>query len=162
MHTQMLFKVLRNNPNGAMNGFMGIGMMNMASGGMFGNTAGNVQNNTQFMQGNAEMAAAAQAPVQPAQPVQPAAAVATPAPAAPAAPAETGKVCSNCGAALVGKFCTECGTNNEVVEAPAEAPAEAPVEAPAEAPAKVFCTNCGNELPAGAKFCTECGTAVQQ
>ncbi|MBR3523415.1 MAG: SPFH domain-containing protein [Bacilli bacterium] len=151
-----------NNPNGAMNGFMGIGMMNMASGGMFGNTAGNVQNNTQFMQGNAEMAAAAQAPVQPAQPVQPAAAVATPAPAAPAAPAETGKVCSNCGAALVGKFCTECGTNNEVVEAPAEAPAEAPVEAPAEAPAKVFCTNCGNELPAGAKFCTECGTAVQQ
>jgi len=87
------------------------------------------------------------APVQPAEPVV-AAAVTTPTPEA------TGRVCSNCGAALVGKFCTECGTNNEVVEQPV-------VEEAVEA-AKVFCANCGKEVPAGAKFCTECGTAVNQ
>ena len=134
-----------NNANGAMNGFMGIGMMNMASGGMFNATAGNVANGAQFMQGNAEMAQAAQTPVAPTEPVVAAAAVATP------AAAEGEKVCSKCGAKLVGKFCTECGTNNEEVEAPA---AE-------ETPAKVFCPKCGKELPAGAKFCTDCGTAIE-
>ena len=136
-----------NNANGAMNGFMGIGMMNMASGGMFNATAGNVANGAQFMQGNAEMAQAATTPVAPAAAEAPVAAAAVV--AAPAAADE--KVCSNCGAKLTGKFCTECGTNNE--EAPAAAPAEEK---------KVFCTNCGKELPAGAKFCTDCGTAVNQ
>ena len=145
-----------NNANGAMNGFMGIGMMNMASGGMFNATAGNVANGAQFMQGNAEMAQAAQtpvAPVAPAAPAEPAVGVA--AVATTAAPAAEGeKVCAKCGAKLVGKFCTECGTNNDEVAAPAAPAAE-------EAPAKVFCPKCGKELPAGAKFCTDCGTAIE-
>lgn len=34
-----------NNSNGAMNGFMGVGMMNMASGGMFGGVTNNAMNN---------------------------------------------------------------------------------------------------------------------
>jgi len=144
------------NPNGSMNGFMGVGMMNMASGGMFGGVTTNVMN-TQPQQPQQVYDPYAQrpqqAPVQPAAseaPVQPAASVA---PVAPEAPATTERKCSNCGAPLVGKFCTECGTNNEVVEAPAPAP---------EAPAKVFCGNCGKEVLPGAKFCTECGTPVQQ
>ena len=32
-----------NNPNGAMNGFVGVGMMNMASGGVFGGAVQNAQ-----------------------------------------------------------------------------------------------------------------------
>ena len=35
-----------NNANGAMNGFMGVGMMNMASGGMFGGATNNAANNS--------------------------------------------------------------------------------------------------------------------
>ena len=64
----------------------------------------------------------------------------------------------------------------EVFGAPAAAPAapvsQAPVSAPApvaaapsqpapqveSAPKPKFCTNCGKEVPVGAKFCTECGT----
>lgn len=138
------------NANGAANGFMGIGMMNMATGGMFNQAASNVANNTQFMQGNAEMAAQATAPTESVQTAVNQEVPAETVAAAAVEPKTTGKVCSNCGAALVGKFCTECGTNNEESASP-----EQPVE-----PEKLFCPNCGKELPAGAKFCTECGTAI--
>lgn len=138
------------NANGAANGFMGIGMMNMATGGMFNQAAGNVANNTQFMQGNAEMAAQATAPTTPVESTQPTVTPTEEVVAAAVTPAETGKVCSKCGAKLAGKFCAECGTNNEEVAAPVET----------TEPAKTFCPNCGKELPAGAKFCTECGTAI--
>ena len=68
------------NANGAAAGFMGLGMMNMASGGM----------NTAVMQN-------AFNPQQPAQT------------AAPAAEGE-GVFCPNCGTKGAGKFCMNCGT----------------------------------------------------
>ena len=74
------------NPNGAGTGFMGLGMMNMASGGM----------NTAVMQN-------AFTPQQPAQPVGQAPA------AAPVAEGE-GVFCPNCGTKGAGKFCMSCGT----------------------------------------------------
>lgn len=125
-----------NNSNGAATGMMGIGMMNMAGGNAFGGVVN--QPAPQYMQPNADAAQAAQTAAPVEAPVAPAAAPVTEAPA-------TGRVCSNCGEALVGKFCTACGTNNEV-----------------EVPAKAFCPNCGKEVPAGAKFCNECGSPINQ
>ena len=43
-----------NNANGSMNGFMGVGMMNMASGGMFGGVTNNATNNGPVHQAYAE------------------------------------------------------------------------------------------------------------
>jgi len=80
------------NENGAANAFMGVGMMNMASGGMVGGTAQGVFQNQgvsaqDLANGN-----------------QPAAA------AAPTANGEA-KFCPNCGTqSNGGKFCTNCGT----------------------------------------------------
>ena len=107
------------NANGAATGFMGIGMMNMASGGMSG---GVMQN-------------AFGAQQQPQQQYDPYAQQPE-TKAAPAAPA--GAKCTNCGATVTGKFCSECGT---------------PVAA---GPKK--CSKCGSEVTG--KFCTECGTPV--
>ena len=78
-----------NNANGAANGFMGIGMMNMASGGMVAGTAAGAFQNPGFT----AQQAAGQA-------------------AAPAAGAAAGsKFCPNCGTASNGgAFCTNCGT----------------------------------------------------
>lgn len=135
------------NENGAANGFMGLGMMNMAGGAMMGG----------------------QNPVSFTQPAPQAAAVAT-----PAAPSKVctncgspvdGKFCSNCGTAapedkkcancgtvVTGKFCTNCGTP---VDAPAVENAEVAV------PEKKVCPNCGAEPLEGAKFCVECGTSIE-
>lgn len=107
------------NANGSATGFMGIGMMNMASGGM----AGGVMQNAFGSQ------------PQPQQQYDPYAKQQE-APKAPAAPA--GVKCTNCGATVTGKFCSECGT---------------PV---ASGPKK--CSKCGTEVTG--KFCTECGTPV--
>ncbi len=82
-----------NNSNGAANGFMGIGMMNMASGGMMGGvTQGPWQNN-------------GQQPVQ--QPVQSTAQQET----QPVQEGKKAKFCSECGAKVEenAKFCPECG-----------------------------------------------------
>lgn len=70
-----------NNEGGAANGFVGIGMMNMASGGMIGGAATNAFNNQgATMNQNAQGAAG-------------------------------GKFCPNCGTpATGGNFCTNCGT----------------------------------------------------
>ncbi len=89
-----------NNSNGAANGFMGVGMMNMASGGMvMGNAqgvfnnqqaSGNVQNIDPYNNGTATTGAAqnASAPV-----------------------ADGAKFCPNCGTKSEGgKFCVNCGT----------------------------------------------------
>ena len=106
------------NANGAANGFMGIGMMNMASGGMAGGVMANAFGNPQTQPTQAYDPYAQQPAAQP-QPAPAAAPVAeTPAPTetpvaaeAPAqAPAAGTKVCSNCGEPVTGKFCANCGT----------------------------------------------------
>lgn len=71
-----------NNPGGATTGFMGVGMMNMASGGMIGGTAGGAFAN-QGVSANVDPFAKKE---------------------------EAGVECSNCKAKVTGKFCTECGT----------------------------------------------------
>lgn len=73
------------NEAGAMNGFMGVGMMNMASNGVFGAATNNAMN------------ANGQQPQQPVQNQQPA--------------GEGAKFCPNCGTpAQGGNFCVNCGT----------------------------------------------------
>ena len=81
-----------NNANGAANGFMGVGMMNMASGGMVAGTAAGAFQNPGY---TAQQAAGQAAPA-----------------AAPAEGAAAGsKFCPNCGTASNGgAFCTNCGT----------------------------------------------------
>ncbi len=117
------------NANGAMAGFMGMGMgMNAGS-----NILGGYQQNPQYRaQQPMQQAPVQQAPVQQAPQAQPQA-------VAGAVATAGGWTCA-CGATNSGKFCSECGTKKP------------------EAPQKRFCTNCGNELAAGQKFCSECGT----
>lgn len=77
-----------NNPNGSLNGFMGVGMMNIASGGMIGNNAGNAFAGAAPMPSNPNMVNQMQQPSQ--------------------------GVCSKCGATVTGKFCNQCGTEMQV------------------------------------------------
>ncbi len=122
------------NEGGAMNGFMGVGMMNMASGGMIGGAAqapfNNQQQNNSFQQmsdpfarSNADTASTNNV--------------------APAGDVSNKKICANCGTEVTGNFCTNCGTKYEEVQAE---------------PQVKKCPNCGAE--ATGKFCTECGTKI--
>ena len=109
------------NPNGAMAGFMGMGM----AGGMGGMNASQL-----FAAGQAQQQAAPQPAPTPA-----------PAPAPADAPAAGTWTCS-CGATNTGKFCPECGS-------PAPAPAPAKWFCPncgSENGGK-FCSNCGTPRP---------------
>ena len=109
------------NPNGAMAGFMGMGM----AGGMGGMNASQL-----FAAGQAQQQAAPQPAPAP-----------TPAPAPAAAPAAGAWTCS-CGATNTGKFCSECGS-------PAPAPAPTKWFCPncgSENGGK-FCSNCGTPRP---------------
>lgn len=94
-----------NNASGSMNGFMGVGMMNMASGGMMGGAAqspfnnnnDNLQNiiqNNQPIQNNEEKEnnQTIDEPVTESEDTTPSA-----------------KFCSNCGTPVTGKFCSNCG-----------------------------------------------------
>ncbi len=123
------------NPNGAMMGFMGMGMAGQA-GGM------NAQALYQMgAQQQAQQAAAAPAPA--------------PAPAAPAqmapASAASGWTCS-CGATATGKFCPECGT-------PRPQPSEGWTCSCGAVNTGKFCAECGAKKPAGEPIykCDKCG-----
>lgn len=118
-----------NNSAGAMNGFVGVGMMNQG-GAMFGaNMSVQSQNNVN-----------ASGMVSPENPCK--------MPEPPVKPEQNkkdsseiniyAKKCLNCGAEVTGKFCAECGT-----------------KVPEETLQK-FCTNCGAKVTG--KFCSECGT----
>jgi hypothetical protein len=107
-----------NNANGAMNGFMGVGMMNQG-GAMFG---ANISSQSQSgMTMDSMNAPEMMTPVEPInQPVQ------QPVMEEPklvkddveaeinedtnSAEKPKAKFCSNCGAEVIGNFCTECGT----------------------------------------------------
>ncbi len=121
-----------NNANGAMNGFIGMGMMNMASGNTFGGVTAGVANNVQYQTPNAQNAAQATQPTQPQAPAPEAAVAAT---------QEDSWKCPDCGNVNTGKFCLGCGKSKEE----------------ATKPATVKCPKCGTEWPVGTKFCGECG-----
>ena len=121
------------NENGAMTGFMGMGMAM--------NAGGNAQNFYAMGQ---------------QQPITP---------AAPAAPEADGWKCE-CGATSDGKFCPACGAKK-----PEESGWKCACGAVnsgnfctncgAKKPVDNKCSNCGKDIPSGAKFCSECGTPVR-
>lgn len=121
------------NANGAANGFMGIGMMNMATGGMGAGVMQNAFNpaQTAYQPQNVNPGQPTQNTQQPA-PAENNAAPATETPA-------NGWVCPTCGNTVTGKFCGECGTKK---------------------PEANVCPNCGAKVNEGAKFCGECGTKL--
>lgn len=90
-----------NNANGAVNGFMGVGMMNMASGGMIGGVVNNAMNNPNT-QGATQQADpyAQNMQTQPEQQPE----------ILNDSPQTNTKFCSNCGTPSTGgKFCANCG-----------------------------------------------------
>lgn len=118
-----------NNPNGAMMGFMGMGMAQQ-NGGMNAQHLFAMSQQQQMQQ---------QAP--------------PPAPAAPAAPAAATWTCA-CGTQNTGKFCMNCGTAQ-----PAPAAAEGWTCSCGTVNQGKFCMNCGSKKPAGAPLykCDKCG-----
>lgn len=123
------------NAAGAMNGFVGVGMVN--------NMAGT--NAAQLYGIGAQQQAAA--------------------PAAPAAPAAAGWTCPNCGSAATGKFCAECGTAKPAPAAAWTCPKcgnactgkFCPECGTAKPAAEWICPKCGKTNTG--KFCPDCGTS---
>lgn len=150
------------NANGAANGFMGLGMMNMGMNNMMGGSPLNyVNQNAQAQQAPAapvetpapvvEETPAVEETVEPVseEVVAPVEETAAPAEevveaAVVAAPAVAAKFCTNCGQEVTGKFCSNCGTPAPVEEKP-----------------KV-CPKCGATPVEGAKFCVECGSSLSE
>ncbi len=126
------------NSNGAANGFMGIGVMNMASGGMMGGVTQGPWQNAQPVQPNMNNI--------PQQNAQPDANNASQSPNQSGDNSKTEStqsnewICPNCGNKATGKFCGECGTKK---------------------PGEKVCPNCGKKLGKNEKFCGECGTKVE-
>ncbi len=94
------------NENGAGTGFVGVGMMNMASGGMVGGAV-----NAPFQNAAPNQTFQAVDPYQ----QQPAAVntEASPSVEAPENQEVKPKFCSNCGNPVTGNFCSNCGTKVE-------------------------------------------------
>ena len=99
------------NENGAMNGFMGVGMMNMASGGMMGGVSQGVFNNqnTQNSTTNYDPYARPETPTVEEAPSAP---VVEEPVVEEAQPVVSG-FCPDCGTKKVGRFCTGCGKKLE-------------------------------------------------
>lgn len=109
-----------NNTNGATNGFVGLGMMNMTGNAMMGG-----QSPLNFTQPSQPQ----QQPVQQQAPVQPEVAPVN----------NVQKVCPNCGKPASGKFCSECGTPIPEEEGPKFCPnCGKPVTGK-------FCSECGTQ-----------------
>jgi len=140
------------NSAGAVNGFMGMGMIGGMQGGMGGGNAAAFQ----MLQNQQQMQMQQQA-----QPAMAAAAV--------AAPAAAGWTCANGHAGNTGKFCAQCGQPQ-----PAPAPAGWTCANGHAGNTGKFCMECGQPQPAAAptscpkcgytpadgklgKFCPECG-----
>ena len=121
-----------NNPGGAGNAFIGLGMMNAGTGGMTGSVMQNAWNGNgqgqqtydPYNQGGGQ-----------------------------AAP--QGVPCPKCGTPITGKFCPECGTPAPAPKAAMKCP-----KCGAESNGK-FCPECGTPMVAvGPKRCPKCGTEV--
>lgn len=134
-------KTAAGNDAGAMTGFMGMGMINQG-GAMFG---ANVANQASAGVGMDSMNVAGGGVVEPVQ--QP-----TLEETKEVTPEETkieldeGVPCPNCGALIVNKFCTECGTPRPEKEEVANK--------------DKFCPNCGNKVEENDKFCPNCGNQL--
>ena len=125
-----------NNPGGAGNAFIGLGMMNAGTGGMTGGVMQNAWNNQGQQQAYDPYAQQQGGGV--------------------AAPQVKGVPCPKCGTPIVGKFCPECGT-----PAPAPKAAKKCPKCGTETTGK-FCPECGTPIPAddGPKKCPKCGIEV--
>ncbi len=138
------------NSNGAMTGFMGMGMMGMNTGNPFGTVTSNVANTTNYAAPNPEAYNAAVKPVTPTQNVATTFNEGT----ANNNTVQQNEVINNqtvaniptekwkckCGMENGGRFCVECGMSKE------------------EATKKTIkCPKCGTENKENAKFCGECG-----
>lgn len=108
-----------NNTGGAANGFMGIGMMNMASGGMMGGAVSTSQN-TQGTTINVDPYSKPEMPKVADSNIQ------------------STKKCSNCGTEVSGKFCGNCGT--KVMEDGPKKCSNCGTEVLGN-----FCSNCGTK-----------------
>ena len=130
-----------NNPGGAGNAFIGLGMMNAGTGGMTGGVMQNAWNNNGQGQQTYD-------------------------PYSQGAP--KGVPCPNCGTPITGKFCPECGTPAPAPKPAVKCPKcgtestgkfcpECGTPLVAASPKK--CPKCGTEVTG--KFCPECGTPVE-
>ena len=130
-----------NNPSGAGNAFIGLGMMNAGTGGMTGSVMQNAWN------GNGQ----GQQTYDPYNQGAP-----------------KGVPCPKCGTPITGKFCPECGTPAPAPKPTVKCPKcgtesngkfcpECGTPLAAVGPKK--CPKCGTEVTG--KFCPECGTAVE-
>lgn len=135
-----------NNTTGSMNGFMGIGMMNMASNNVVGGAAQGPWQQTAGNQPKYEMPPKEEKKQEEVAQTADLDVNTSNAEANQIAENEVASndswECPNCHQKVSGKFCTECGTKKP------------------EAPSKKFCSNCGNEVKPGAKFCPECGNKL--
>ena len=117
-----------NNPNGAGTGVLGVGMMNMASGGMIAGTAAGAFKNGGYTTG---------------QTVDPFGN------AVDGAGTVKGVPCPKCGNPITGKFCAECGVSAEEAAKAAAGEAEGPTcpKCGAAISGKgKFCTECGEKI----------------